>query len=72
MKLPRLHRRRDLDARLADARRRADEAAEEAALSLARQAGVREHVVRPLRKYAEDNNFAALLRASIRQGWEQQ
>lgn len=67
----RLFRRRhdDLDARVADARARAEDAREEAELSLARQESVREHVVRPLRQAAEQNQFAAMIRASLTEGY---
>lgn len=63
-------RRRELDARVADARARAEEAEREAAKSRARYESVREHVVEPLRQYAEENNFAAMIRDSIRRGYE--
>lgn len=58
----------ELDARLADATARAEAAAAEAEKSAARQASVREHVVKPLRQAAEHNQFADLIRASLIQG----
>lgn len=58
-------RRRELDARLASATARADAAAAEARKSRARQDAVREHVVEPLRRAAEHNQFAQLIRDSL-------
>jgi len=57
-----------LDARVAEARKRAQEAAAEAELSQARQEQVRERVIRPLRKAGEHNQFAELIRASLIEG----
>jgi hypothetical protein len=66
----RIFRRRhaDLDARITRARRRAEEAAEEAEKSRRRHAAVCEHVVGPLRRAAEQNSFAEILRVSLIEG----
>ena len=67
----RLFRRRhhdDLDARVADARARAEDAAAEARKSQVRQEAVREHIVRPLRRAAERNQFSDMIRASLIEG----
>jgi len=58
----------ELDARVAEARTRAQEAQAEAELSIARQETVREHVVKPLRKRAEQNSFAEMLADSLAEG----
>lgn len=70
MKIFRLHLRRhaDLDARVAQAEKRADEAAGEARLSQARHEAVVEQVVRPLRKAGERNRFADMIRQSLIDG----
>lgn len=54
-----------LDARVADAEKRAEEAAAEARLSRARHEAVVEQVVKPLRRAGERNQFAELLRRSL-------
>lgn len=59
----------NLDDRVADARRRALNAETELALSRARALDMHETVVRPLRKRAEDNQFAEMLRSSLYQGY---
>lgn len=59
---------RELDARLADATARAQEAAGEARKSRVRQEAVREHVVAPLQRAAEHNQFADMIRDSLAQG----
>lgn len=61
-------RHRELDARLAEATARAEAAAAEAEKSLARQESVREHVVKPLKRAAEHNQFADLIRNSLTEG----
>jgi hypothetical protein len=58
----------ELDARLADATARAEEAAGEARKSEVRQEAVREHVVAPLQRAAEHNQFAQLIRDSLAEG----
>lgn len=68
MSLFRRRRHADLDARVADAQARAETAAEEARMSAARQETIRANVVRPLRDLAEQNQFAALIRASLIEG----
>ena len=57
-----------LDARVAEAEKRADEAAGEAALSQARHEAVVENVVKPLRRAAERNRFAEMIRQSLIEG----
>lgn len=64
----RLRRHADLDARVAQAQRRAGEAAEEARLSQVRHEAVVENVVRPLRRAGERNQFAELVRRSLIEG----
>jgi hypothetical protein len=61
-------RRRDLDARVRRARERAAQAGAEAALSQARYEDVQRTVVEPLRRAAQENQFAALLRRSLAEG----
>lgn len=68
MKIFRRHRHADLDARVAEAEKRADEAAGEARLSQVRHEAVVENVVRPLRRAGERNQFAELLRRSLIEG----
>lgn len=62
-------RRDDLDARVADARERLRRAGEEAALSRSRREAVKDTVIRPLREASERNQFADMLRASLRHGY---
>lgn len=66
-----LRRRRhsELDARVADATRRAEAAREEAQLSQARHEAIVETIVTPLRQAAEQNRFAELLRRSLAGGY---
>lgn len=67
--LSRLRRRHtDLDARVADARALAEKAGEEVRRSQARQESVQQHVVKPLRRAAEHNQFADLIRRSLTEG----
>lgn len=67
--LSRFRRRREaLDERVASATARAETAREEAGRSRARQEAVREHVVGPLRKASEHNQFASLIETSLREG----
>lgn len=67
--LSRFRRRRDeLDERVASATARAETAAGEARKSRARQEHVREHVVGPLQRAAEHNQFADLIRRSLTEG----
>lgn len=63
----RMHRK--LDVRLAEAGQRARDAATELELSRARARATQETVVRPLRKRAEDNQFAEMLRKSLNVGY---
>lgn len=58
----------DLDARVADAERGAEEATEQARVSRARHEDVVENVVKPLRRAAERNQFAELIRKSLVEG----
>lgn len=58
----------DLDARVAEAEKRAGDAADEARLSRTRQEAVVENVVKPLRRAAERNQFAELIRQSLVNG----
>lgn len=70
--LSRFRRRRgELNARLADATARAQTAAGEAHRSRARQEAAREHTVIPLRRAAEHNQFAQLIRDSLTGGQQQ-
>jgi hypothetical protein len=62
-------RRRQLDERVADARARREAAGQQAKLSQDRQDAVRDRVVVPLRQAAEANQFAAMIEASLQQGW---
>lgn len=66
----RIFRRRhaELDARVADACGRAESAAEQAALSRVRHEAVVKNVVKPLRRRAEQNMFAEMLRQSLIDG----
>lgn len=71
--LPHLRRRHaELDARVADARKRADDAAGEARKSQARQEAVRERVVMPLQRAAAHNQFAQMIRDSLTEGQREQ
>ncbi len=58
----------DLDARVAEARERAEDAAAEARLSEARHEAVVEQVVKPLRRAADRNQFAEMIRQSLIDG----
>lgn len=58
----------ELDERVASATARAQEAAGEARKSRDRQEAVREHVVRPLERAAEHNQFAQMIRDSLTEG----
>lgn len=58
----------ELDKRVASATARAETAGEEVARSRARQEHVREHVVEPLLKASEHNQFADLIRDSLAGG----
>lgn len=69
MRLRFWHMHRKLDDRVADARRRARDAETELALSKARSQAANETVVTPLRKRADDNQFAELLRKSLYIGY---
>lgn len=62
-------RHRQLDGRLAEAQQRADSAARELAVSRMRARARRETVVKPLRRRAEENQFAELLRYSLQAGY---
>jgi hypothetical protein len=64
-----LRRRRDAqDARVADAAAAAKAAAREIEVSRQRAESVRKHVIEPLRKAAEHNQFAALIRQTLING----
>jgi len=58
----------ELDARVAAAKERAESAAQEAQYSAERHEEVRTQVVAPLKKAAEHNQFAELLRATLING----
>lgn len=58
-------RRKALDARVADARRRAEDARQEADKSMARYRRVRDLVARPLRQAGENDQFAEIIRDSL-------
>jgi hypothetical protein len=58
----------ELDKRLASAIARAETAGKEVARSQARQKHVREHVVAPLQRAAEHNQFASMIEASLAEG----
>lgn len=58
----------ELDARVDEARARAQAAEEEVEVSRERHERIHQHVVVPLRRAAEHNQFAELLRASILTG----
>lgn len=62
-------RHRKLDGRLAEARRRMEDSASELALSRRRAVSRKETVVKPLRKRAEENQFADMLRNSLQVGY---
>lgn len=67
--LGRFRRRRErLDARVASATARAQEAAGEARKSRIRHEAAREHVVEPLRRAGESDQFAQLIRDSLAEG----
>jgi hypothetical protein len=59
------HRLKELDARVEDAQRRAEQATQEAEISMQRKKNVEEKVVEPLRRQGAHNQFAELLRASL-------
>ena len=65
MRLPWRRRMRKLDASAERARR-------ETEVSRQRQQQAREQVVRPLERYAEHNQFAELIRASLTEGRRRQ
>jgi len=50
---------------VAEARGRAEDATREVEVSRRRADAVREHVVQPLREFADHNQFAAMLRATL-------
>jgi hypothetical protein len=58
----------ELDARVATARERAEAAVEEARYSAERHEEIRTQVVAPLKKAAEHNQFAELIRATLVNG----
>ena len=63
LRFRRMHKK--LDERVTEARRRAVDAETELALSRQRAHAAKETVVTPLRKRAEDNQFAEMLRRSL-------
>lgn len=66
---PRLRRRQErLDARVAEARKHAEQARAEATRSRERAEAMREDIVRPLRKAAAHNQFSDLIRRTLREG----
>ncbi len=67
--LSRLRRRHErLDARVASATARAETAREEAGKSQVRQESAREHVMIPLQRAGERNQFSDLIRRSLAEG----
>jgi hypothetical protein len=58
----------ELDKRVASATARAQDAAGEVRKSQVRQEAVREHVVEPLLRASEHNQFADLIRRSLTEG----
>ena len=65
----RWHRRiAELDARVAAAKARAESAAEEAQISAERHEEIHSQIVAPLRRAAEHNQFAELIRATLING----
>lgn len=59
-----------LDARVREAQQRAVEAKAEAERSRRRYEAISEEVVKPLRHVAEENQFSAMLRRSLREGYD--
>ena len=64
----RKHRIAELDARVAAAKERAESAVQEAQLSAERREEVYTQIVAPLKKAAEHNQFAELIRATLTGG----
>ena len=64
------HRHGEQDTRVEQARAAAESAAAEVEVSLRREEAVRRHVVEPLRRAAEHNMFAELIRRSLTGGRE--
>lgn len=62
----------ELDKRVASATARAQDAAGEARKSEVRQEAVREHVVAPLQRAAQHNQFAQLIKDSLAEGRRRQ
>ena len=58
----------ELDARVEDARQRAEDATREAKISRQRRELVEENVVKPLRRQGAHNQFAELIRQSLIDG----
>lgn len=58
----------ELDARVAVAKKRAAEAVREAEISAERHEEIRTQIVVPLKKAAEHNQFAELIRATLVNG----
>lgn len=58
----------ELDARVAAAKERAESAEQEAQYSAERHEEIRSQIVAPLKKAAEHNQFAELLRATLVNG----
>ena len=63
-------RRGEQEARVDQARAAAESAAGEVEVSLRREEAVRRHVVEPLRRAAEHNEFAEMIRRSLIEGRE--
>lgn len=64
----RRHRIAELDARVAAAKKRAEDAVQEAQVSAERHEEIRTQIVAPLRKAAEHNQFAELIRSTLING----
>ena len=58
----------ELDARVEDARQRAEDATREAKISRQRRELIEENVVKPLRQAGSHNQFAELIRQSLIDG----
>ena len=68
MRWHRRHDRQAQDARVEQARAQAEAAAREIELSRRRAESVRKHVIEPLRKAGEHNQFAAMIRTTLASG----
>lgn len=66
----RRYRRDEQAARVEEARAQAEAARQDAELSRKRAESVRKHVNEPRRKAAARNQFAEMIEASLRHGWD--